>query len=515
MQLANPLGQLTRQRVGQHWQNLVQQSREPLAGLPAGAKPLVAIAQISDPHICDAQSPLRASYFDRLSDPHHPVSSMLPGPLGGYRAQEALTTQVLEAMLRTLDQIQTAPMSGLPISLLLLTGDLADNMQQNELAWVSKLLTGGEVAPNSGREDLWQGPGSLQHYSPHYWNPEPTPLGEAADSPSSRYEFPKIRGLWGLATRRFQAPGTKLPWAAVHGNHDGLIQGTIAATADTRALAVGENLAVDFSSEVEALQFLSRFGPSGPADWPDAEMQIFAKTSKDYARGLVDRHSWNDLGFSDSSERYWRLELADLVIIGLDTCNPWGGWDGSIDLPQFEWLQHNLSVDANRRVLVVSHHPQHRLGNTWGGPSNEVRIDGDCILEELNRHGKVLAWLAGHTHRHHIGRLPSQTAPGILSIETASLIDWPQQGRVLEIFESQSGELHLASTAINHVGAISPIPGPSVNLEPPDATDPDQLQWLAGLSRQLAANDWQRQSGTYSIANLEGVASARDFVVRI
>ncbi len=515
MQLANPFGKLTRQRVGQHWQTLGQQSGERPEGLPLQVKPLVAIAQLSDPHICDAQSPLRASYFDRLSDPHHPISSMLPGPLGGYRAQEALTTQVLESMIRTLNQIETAPLSGLPLSLLLLTGDLADNMQQNELTWVSKLLSGGEVLPSSGRENDWHGPGSLHHYSPHYWNPESTPVGAAADSPSTRYEFPKIAGLWNLATRRFQAHGTKMPWAAVHGNHDGLIQGTIAGSAETRSLVVGENLAIDFRTEGEALQFLSRFGPSGPADWPAAEMQIFAKTAADGARGLASESTWHDLGFSNSKDRYWRLEVADLVILGLDTCNPWGGWDGSIDIKQFEWLQQTLDADAERRVLVVSHHPQHRLGNTWGGAARELRIGGDSILEALNRHGGVLAWFAGHTHRHHIARLPSPAGLGILSIETASLIDWPQQGRILEIFESQSGELHLASTTINHIGATSPIAEPGLNLETPDLGDPDLLLWLAGLSRQLAVNDWQRQSGTYSIANLEGEASARDFVVRI
>ena len=478
-------------------------------------KPLVAFAQISDPHICDAQSPLRASYFDKLSDPHHPVSSLLPGPLGGYRAQEALTTQVFESMLRTLNQLEAAPLSGQPIELLLLTGDLADNMQLNELTWVSRLLSGGEVTPNSGSSSSWQGPGSLEHYSPHYWNPDSTPLGEAADSPSARYEFPKVAELWALATRAFRGEGSRLPRVAVHGNHDGLIQGTIAATLETRSVATGSQLSVDFPSEAQALQFLSSFGPKGPAAWPPQELQIFESTQADHSRDLATSDTWGQLALSSTPQKYWRRELSQFVLIGLDTCNPWGGWDGSIDVQQFEWLRQTLARDAERKVIIVSHHPQSRLENDWGGPAGEARVGGNLILQTLNEHGKVLAWVAGHTHRHFVTRLPSPDSMGILSIETASLIDWPQQCRILEIFEDPQGELYLASTAINHMGDVAPVARPSEQITAPNPHSADHIHWLAGLSRQLAANDWQRQHGTYSVDNLEGTHSSRNFVVRL
>lgn len=476
----------------------------------------MALAQISDPHICDAQSPLRASYFDRLSDPHHPISSMLPGPLGGYRAQEALTTQVFESMLRTLNRMQVAPISGRPLELVLLTGDLADNMQQNELNWVSKLLSGGQVKPTSGSSTNWEGPGSLEHYSPHYWNPEPTPFRQPADSPGTLYEFPKIPGLWTMATREFQSVGLRLPWAAVHGNHDGLIQGTISASQGTREIALRDDLAVAFNSEAAALQFLAQFGPQGPASWPPAKLQEFAKTSPDSARALATSKTWQELSLSPGPSRYWHLDLPNVVILGLDTCNPWGGWDGSIDAEQFDWLRMMLRDHASRRLIVVSHHPHHRLENIWGGPEQEQRISGDLIVAELNKHGNVLAWIAGHTHRHHVTRIADKESLGILSIETASLVDWPQQGRVIEIFESASNELFLASSVINHSGVVSPVAEARQTVELPDY-HPEELrvQWLAGLSRQLAANDWQRQGGNYSVANLEGEPLDRDFTIRL
>jgi hypothetical protein len=294
-----------------------------------------------------------------------------------------------------------------------------------------------------------------------------------------------------------------------------LIQGTIAATEGTRRIATGSQLATDFRSEGEALKFLSLFGPNGPASWPTTEQQILQATTADAARDLASESTWSNLGLSKGTAKYWRLELADLAIVGLDTCNPWGGWDGSIDVPQFQWLQQVLRDDADRPIILVSHHPQTRLENDWGGPNAEARIGGAAILQSLNAHGQVLAWVAGHTHRHHVSRLPSSNGRGILSIETASLIDWPQQGRILEIFQSSPDDFFLTSTTINHLGAVSPVAGPGQILDPQVGQSDDELFWLAGLSRQLAVNDWQRQSGTYSVANLEGDTSARDFAVRL
>ena len=78
---------------------------------------------------------------------------------------------------------------------------------------------------------------------------------------------------------------------------------------------------------------------------------------------------------------------------------------------------------------------------------------------------------------------------------TASHIDWPQQSRVIEVADNADGTLSIFTTMIDHAGTVADTVGTDTVLE------------LAGLSRVLAANDWQAQSedlrGTPDARNLE------------
>ena len=65
---------------------------------PEVAKVIASFIHLSDLHICDAASPARLEFLDRIADPDNPLSAMVPY-IGTYRAQEFLTTQVLEAMV--------------------------------------------------------------------------------------------------------------------------------------------------------------------------------------------------------------------------------------------------------------------------------------------------------------------------------------------------------------------------------------------------------------------------------
>jgi hypothetical protein len=59
-----------------------------------------------------------------------------------------------------------------------------------------------------------------------------------------------------------------------------------------------------------------------------------------------------------------------------------------------------------------------------------------------------------------------------------SLIDWPQQARIVEVLRV-GDQLRIAATMLDHAGPA-----------PWDATI-DSADGIAGLSRELAANDWQ------------------------
>ncbi|NDH78814.1 MAG: hypothetical protein EBY70_00885 [Burkholderiaceae bacterium] len=83
------------------------------------------------------------------------MSASIGNLVGTYRAQEMLTTQVLESMIQAINQLDFAPITKQRIDTVLITGDLTDNAQQNELNWCNTLLRGGKLRPDSGTSRQW------------------------------------------------------------------------------------------------------------------------------------------------------------------------------------------------------------------------------------------------------------------------------------------------------------------------------------------------------------------------
>ena len=114
----------------------------------------------------------------------------------------------------------------------------------------------------------------------------------------------------------------------------------------------------------------------------------------------------------------------------------------------------------------------------------------DLLLAEP----RVILWLAGHNHQHEIQKISNKYGDYFWHIQTASNIDWPQQGRRVEILED-GGKVVIATTVFDHNSPIS--------LD--EATqDLGRNSNLAGLSRLLAGNDWQRREGEYAVELMEG-----------
>src|SRR5690242_890009 len=91
--------------------------------------PLLAFAQFSDIHVVDHQSPGRVEWLDRFEDPND--LGLNVGLLSSsYRAWETLSAHVSDAMVRAVNDIATGPVTDLPLSFMIETGDNSDNCQK-------------------------------------------------------------------------------------------------------------------------------------------------------------------------------------------------------------------------------------------------------------------------------------------------------------------------------------------------------------------------------------------------
>jgi len=112
---------------------------------------LACIAHLTDLHVTDVQSPARFEFIN-----HEYGDARFRELLPMHRPQEALNAHAIAAMVRTLNAIAAAPITGSPVGLAIMSGDAVDNAQSNELANFGAMLDGGDVRPDSGGE-LYEG----------------------------------------------------------------------------------------------------------------------------------------------------------------------------------------------------------------------------------------------------------------------------------------------------------------------------------------------------------------------
>src|SRR5260370_36099692 len=104
-------------------------------------------------------------------------------------------------------------------------------------------------------------------------------------------------------------------------------------------------------------------------------------------------------------------------------------------------------------------------------------MDADGLLEVGHGVGNVVPWLNGHIHANVIRpRLDArENGTGFWEVTTCSIVDWPCQARVVEVFEAGDDLLAIACTMVDHDGPA----------HPGSAIEPAAL---GALHRELAAN---------------------------
>jgi metallophosphoesterase (TIGR03767 family) len=418
-------------------------------------------------------------------------------------------------------------------------GSLNPNSGVNKATY-SNLLCPNLLVPGAAEAAKYTG---VQDYDDYIEGPYPEFYDP--DSPQGPHSaWPKYPGLMDRAQQSFGAAGLDVPSYVAFGNHDALVQGNAMANAAFEAVAMGclkpigpianpENAAALLAGLLDPTRLLGSLltGPQNTIIVPgDPQRQFVSKKQyKDIFKGgsQADGHGFDLIdpaqeSASKGAAGYYawsptpgtRFVALDTVAEAGTIVTPKGSFtsEGNIDDPQFKWLRGQLeaATAADQLVVLFSHHAPESLSadapdelalpclvfrpalghDLNPGCDLDPRLSAPIHLEEdmvglLHEFPNAIAWVAGHSHDNVVDAFPNLGGPGgFWSIRVAAEADWPQQSRLLEIFDNHDGTLSVFGTILDHVGqSAAPAPGtPAAGMD---------LNDLAALGRVMSMNDLQ------------------------
>ncbi len=383
---------------------------------PAKRRSLLFFWHSSDPQVVDEESPIRLEGVTALS-----IGST-------YRPQDHLSTQAFESQVRTLRAIQDELQR--PLDFTIITGDLSDGGQRNELGWVFQILNGGSVDPDTGKDD------------------------DPVQGPGNDFNDP------------YQSLGVDGPWYATIGNHEVQYTGIAKANQEVQDAAVGEQV-------FQGLEYFAGLSPKDglqggfrDGSTPNAEVRTSGPTPSDPNRYIPDLpelvsiisagdgdpvghgYSTADIDAGRGHYSFNPIEGLPLRMIALNTLSSdVAGSEGAIDDAQWQWLQTELeqATSAHEIVFVASHHK-----------SGDIKLGGHKgaeLASLLAQHENVLLHLTGHGHTSDSGIiLPQAEADagfrGYWEVMTPSTLDFPMQTRFWELVDEGGGFVSIYATIL-------------------------------------------------------------------
>jgi metallophosphoesterase (TIGR03767 family) len=403
----------------------------------------------------------------------------------------------------------------------------------------SHLLCPNLLVPGAAEAARYTG---IQDYDDYFEGPFPEFYDP--DSPAGPHAaWPKYPGLQDKAQQAFEASGVDIPSYVAFGNHDALVQGNAAANLAFEQVATGclkpmgpvpnpENAPALLSSLLNPANLLSTLltNPQNLIIVPgDPKRQFVSKKQyKDIFKGgsQEDGHGFDFVDPAQESASkgaagyYSWSPTPGMRFISVDTVaeagtivTPNGSTtsDGNIDDPQFKWLKGQLeaATAADELVVIFGHHapesltadatdelaPPCLIADAHGhdinpgcdvDPRNSqpIHLQADAV-NLLHQFPNAIAWVAGHSHDNVVNPFPNPSGKGgFWSIRVAAEADWPQQSRLLEVFDNNDGTLSIFGTILDHVGqSVAPAPG-----TPASGMD---LNDLASAGRTMSFNDLQ------------------------
>ena len=370
---------------------------------------------------------------------------------------------------------------------------------------------------------------------PEFYDPD-VPAGPHA-------AWPKYPGLQDRAQQAFAASGVDIPSYVAFGNHDALVQGNAAANAAFEQVATGclkpmgpvpnpENAPALLASLLNPANLLSTlltnpknliFVPGDPKRQFVSKKQykdIFKKGSQGDGHGFDFVDPAQETASKGAAGYYAWTPTPGMRFISVDTVaeagtivTPNGSTtsDGNIDDPQFKWLKGQLeaATAADELVVIFAHHapeslaadapdelaPPCLLADAHGHDVNPgcdldprisfpIHLQADAV-NLLHQFPNAIAWVAGHSHDNVVNPFANPSGKGgFWSIRVAAEADWPQQSRLLEVFDNKDGTLSIFGTILDHVGQ-SAAPAPGTLASAMDMND------LASAARTMSFNDLQ------------------------